>query len=109
MASPTTRIISECTHIKFDVGANSYSFLAEEAPGFVLGLQVSADKTSLQFKEVVACRALVLVQPENNLLHETSIWFHKGPFTSEQFLGMIKYEAGISNKEWLKHLWALSS
>lgn len=70
----------------------------------MLGLQISADKASLQFNEIVACRSLMLLKSDNGLRHEQSIWLSKGPFTSEQFLGMIKYKAGISNDEWYKHM-----
>ena len=91
MSSPAPILLSEYVHIKFDIAEKSYCFLAEEASGFVLGLQISADKASLQFMEVVACRSLILSKPDDNLRHEQTIWFNKGPFTSEQFLKMIKY------------------
>lgn len=104
MSSPVPSVFSEYTHIKFDIADKSHCFLAETAYGFVIGLQTSADKTSLQFKEVVASRSLLLLKSDNNHRHEQAVWFNKGPFTCEQFLGLIKYKAGISNEEWFKHM-----
>jgi hypothetical protein len=104
MSGTAPKIIGEPAMIKFDLDDVCYIFPFEEVNAFVLGLQASADKASLQFKEVVASRSFVFVASNNAIGHKMSMWAHKGPFTLVQLLEMIKYKEGISSEEWYKHM-----
>lgn len=104
MTSSFSPVIGDIMSLKFDVADRSYALSDQETAIFVQGLQVSADKASLQFKEIVAGRTRVLLKPDGNLLHDLHMWYHKGPFTADQFLGMIEYQKGISNEDWSKHM-----
>lgn len=104
LETPRPLVISEYTHVKFDIAEKSYALRAEAIPEFVLSLAILADKASLKFSEVVACRSVVLVNPDNALRHEQAVWIDKGPFNSEQFLEMIKFKAGCLSDEWFKHM-----
>lgn len=102
--NPNVQILGEYTHIKFDVLDKSYQYLIEGTIGFVQGLEAFVDKTSLQFKEVVACRSMIYLKPDKNVRHEQAMWAHKGPFTFEQFLKIIQFNRGILNAEWYDHM-----
>jgi hypothetical protein len=99
------KVISEYAHIKFNVLDKRYCGLFEEAYGFVKALLTTVDKAKLKFSEIVACRSVILNKEEQNCTcHEQHMWHHPGPFTPEQILNMIRYEPGISNQDWYKHL-----
>lgn len=91
-------------HIKFNVLDTRYCGLIGEASGYIKGLLAAADKTTLKFREVVVCRAVVLLKDDGFIRHEQYMWSHPGPFTSEQLLKIIQYKSEISSNDWCKHM-----
>ncbi len=96
-------VLSDHAMIKFDVVDQHFVGTFEKAMGYVQGLQDSADKTNLLFKDVVASRSLVTSKKTGGIRHYHGKWYEEGPLRPEQILKIIQYKAGISNVEWLQH------
>ncbi len=102
---PASRVLGEIMQMKFDLHDKSYVLSSnQETRAFVQGLQAPADKASLLFKEIVACRSMISLSPDNKICHSQQIVYGKGPLNSEQILEMTRYKEEISNDDWVKHM-----
>lgn len=101
MAVPN--IVSEYSYFVFDIKDNKYVLDPDKAKGFVDGLLVTNDKTTLIFKNLITSRSIVYYDDKGMLHHNHQICI-VSDVNSEQFVKILQYDRRILNTTWLEYL-----
>ncbi|MGD2168695.1 MAG: hypothetical protein PVI40_00440 [Chlamydiota bacterium] len=70
-------------------------------------IQELFDNSEVVITNVVVCRSFVILSDGDPSHHNQTMGDFPGPYTSKEFLKMMKYDEGISNEEWFAHLKAI--
>lgn len=96
-------MLCEYSMVKYEVFGNVVGAECNEALAAAEVLHASVqDKTSILYENVVAFRSTV-DQIDSTISNKVSLFICKGPFTSEEFMKMMKYDRSFSNENWRKY------
>jgi hypothetical protein len=114
MSGVVCMVLNESVSVKFDVLGEVYIRPPKEAKALVQGLLI-AGKANLIFTEIVIARNFMCMDENNRMESQLAMANYRGPFTSKEFLEMMKIDElgrnGIMalerlgrNVEWYNHL-----
>lgn len=97
--------VCETSMVNYEVFGNKFSSGSNEALTAAQVLHASVpDKTSILFRNVVACRSTVNQETgSTRIINEIAMFVCKGPFTSVDFIKMMQYDRSMSNNHWVKY------